>query len=332
MVDTLIHSARVNDAAQMNPQQTALLALGKALQADGYCFVAPTPLTYAGYLDRARREDARPLVEAFGWNRPFSAQELDPHYLSLLHRAGLVETAGPGRLRSTVRFSTLDGLVFAHSGYPTDHEGSIFFGPDTYRFAQAIKRMAQSDPEFSPHTIIDVGAGTGAGGMYAATEFPAVGEVILADINPLALEFCAVNAALNDLPVQTCLSDVLSGVAAQADLIISNPPYLIDPGKRAYRHGGGDWGCALAVRIVEAALDKLTQTGRLLLYTGSPIVGGVDKFLEAVEPVLTARLKAYAYEETDPDVFGEELKNPPYDQADRIATVVLHVSAANLLR
>jgi hypothetical protein len=316
----------------MNEQQIVLLELGKALKSAGYSFTAPTPLTYGGYLARKRRDDAQPLVEAFGWNRPFRAGELEDRYVRWLENCELLDMVDSGHYRSRVRFSTLAGMIFAHSGYPTIQESSVFFGPDTYRFAQGIRHLAQSTPDFSPRTIIDIGTGTGAGGIYAAKVFPGAEHVVLADINSIALEFAQVNAALNDLSVQTTLSDILQGVEAKGDLIISNPPYLIDPAQRAYRHGGGDWGCDLAVRMVKAALDRLTDTGRLLLYTGTPVVNGVDKFLEAVRPVLNERLKRYGYEETDPDVFGEELKNAPYDQADRIATVILNVSATDIIR
>jgi hypothetical protein len=48
---------------------------------------------------------------------------------------------------------------------------------------------------------------------------------------------------------------------------------------------------------------------------------------------LTARLGprgcSFAYDEIDPDVFGEELENPPYDRADRIAAVAITIDAGN---
>jgi methylase of polypeptide subunit release factors len=158
-------------------------------------------------------------------------------------------------------------------------------------------------------------------------------KVILADINDKALQFAQVNAALNgSIGAETVRSDILASVAMPADLIISNPPYLVDAGQRAYRHGGGDWGCDLAVRIADQSLSQLGDSGRLLLYTGSPIVRGEDMFLKSVMPLLRQRAPAFHYEETDPDVFGEELEIAPYDQADRIATVLLYVKASDIIR
>jgi methylase of polypeptide subunit release factors len=38
------------------------------------------------------------------------------------------------------------------------------------------------------------------------------------------------------------LSDVFGSIDANGDLIIANPPYLVDRLQRAYRHGGGTLG------------------------------------------------------------------------------------------
>jgi methylase of polypeptide subunit release factors len=315
----------------MNDQQKSLLALGQALRAAGYGFTAPTPLTCRRVLSRPPASGADPLIEIFGWNRPFEADALSGSYRAMMEKAGVCEKVPGGQWRSLVRFSTLNGLLFVHSGFPTDALDAVFFGPDTYRFCRAIRWFAERETGFSPRTVIDIGAGTGAGGIFAGECFPAAGNIILADINDRALQLAEVNAGLNATAGVQCVhSDVLAGVSEPGDFIVSNPPYLVDAGRRAYRHGGGDWGCDLALRIVEQALSRLSDDGRLLLYTGSPIVRGADMFLQAVTPLLRERAKAYRYEETDPDVFGEELEHAPYDQADRIATVLLYVKASDI--
>ncbi|MGZ3308270.1 MAG: SAM-dependent methyltransferase, partial [Xanthobacteraceae bacterium] len=125
--------------------------------------------------------------------------------------------------------------------------------------------------------------------------------------------------------VRTVLSDVFERINEGGDLIVSNPPYLIDQSARLYRHGGGDLGSDLSLRIVEDSIDRLYPGGRLFLYTGSPIISGADTFFEMVRPRLEARGCQYIYEEVDPDVFGEELDSAPYDRADRIAAVALTV-------
>jgi methylase of polypeptide subunit release factors len=106
-------------------------------------------------------------------------------------------------------------------------------------------------------------------------------------------------------------------------MIVANPPYLNDPLQRAYRHGGGELGSGLSLRIARAARERLSPRGTLLLYTGSPIVGGVDRLLQAVARDFEGCDLSWSYEEIDPDVFGEELETSAYSTVDRIAAVVL---------
>jgi len=280
----------------------------------------------------ARRSAAQrgSLTDVFGWSRTFAAGDISTFFLDLLDQAGAL-TVRNGRFSSTVRFSSLNGLLAVHSAYPTSSADAVFFGPDTYRFARAIAACRATYPSFAPRSVVDIGAGSGAGGLLAAALFPGVEDVVLADINDHALAFAAVNAALNGIAFARCLkSDVLQAYEGTADLILSNPPYLVDSEERAYRHGGGKWGCDLAARILTEGMQRLSPTGKLLLYTGAPVVAGKDMFLEAVRPYLERTTKGYRYEEVDPDVFGEELDHAPYDQADRIATVLLFVDAADI--
>jgi len=75
--------------------------------------------------------------------------------------------------------------------------------------------------------LIDVGSGSGAGGIFAASLLGKRAELLLADINRKALTFSAVNAILNDLPLANQIfSDVLAGIEGEADIIMANPPYL----------------------------------------------------------------------------------------------------------
>jgi methylase of polypeptide subunit release factors len=177
-------------------------------------------------------------------------------------------------------------------------------------------------------TMIDLGCGSGAGGLCAAGLLGGAVpyDLILADINPKAVRYSRINARINDVEnVRAVLSDLFSQINDGGDFIISNPPYLVDRAARTYRHGGGALGFDLSLRIVEESLDRLYPGGRLLLYTGAPIVAGEDAFFETMKPRLDARRCRYTYEEIDPDVFGEELRAAPYDQVDRIATVALTV-------
>lgn len=150
--------------------------------------------------------------------------------------------------------------------------------------------------------------------------------VVAADINGAAVRLARVNAALAGVGNLVAVeSDLLAGVAGELDLIVANPPYLVDPGGRAYRHGGGALGAGLSLAILEAALGRLAPGGRLVLYTGAAVVNGVDPFRVAVAGRLGTVAARWRYREIDPDVFGEELEGGAYVEADRIAAIVLTV-------
>ncbi len=297
---------------------SALAALGCELRDRGYGFITVTPLTHRRVI--ARAPNGLPsLPDIFGWSRPFSPNDVDPVLLRLMTQAQVLERDGD-RLRSGVRFSSIGAQLFAHSAFPTEQADAVFFGPDTYRFVRALRQML-ADWRLRPSLrVLDIGAGSGAGGLHAATLLRDA-RIVLSDINKRALRFGRINAAINHVAdVEVVDSDLYQNVSGAFDLIISNPPYLIDPLARLYRHGGGVLGFELSLRIAEQGLARLTPGGRLFLYTGSAIVDGVDAFRDLLFDRLGGRARV-AYEEVDPDVFGEELEAPPYDRADRIAAV-----------
>ena len=77
------------------------------------------------------------------------------------------------------------GLLFAHSQYPTLAPDSVFFGPDTYRFAALISRVLYGCPS-PPGAILDLGCGSGVGNIVAARRAGGRPFLALADVNPAA--------------------------------------------------------------------------------------------------------------------------------------------------
>jgi methylase of polypeptide subunit release factors len=261
------------------------------------------------------------LTDAFGWSRPFPSSLLPGPLLDLLRDSAVIFECEAG-WKSSVRASTLDGELFLHSAFPTVSPDAVFFGPDTYRFARAIKINLSSEPR-PLRRVLDLGCGSGAGGVILAKN-SACRELVMTDINDAALQMTRINADAAGVPnVTTVHSDLFANVDGQFDMIVANPPYLNDPLQRAYRHGGGELGSGLSLRIARAARERLSPGGTLLLYTGSPIVGGVDRLLQAVEQDFAGCDLSWSYEEIDPDVFGEELETSAYSTVDRIAAVVL---------
>jgi release factor glutamine methyltransferase len=290
---------------------TGLVELSRALSDSGYEFVTVTPETHRRVLLRDDRA-ARNLRDIFGWSRPFSADVMPPALLELALRARAVEPAG-SMLRARVRFSSLDGRLFVHSAFPTGDRDAVFFGPDTYRFCSFLRRSVSRCDR-----LVDVGCGSGAGGLVAAARAE---SVVLADVNPLALRFSAVNAAVANRAVDIVESDVLASIEGPFDAVVANPPFLRDLAGRTYRDGGGRWGEELSLRIASEALARLPRAGKLYLYTGAPIAANGDVFRRALTELCRDAGASLIYEELDPDIFGEELSGPGYSEIERIAAV-----------
>ena len=310
----------MSDVVDPSTQDESLLRVGRMLQASGYRFTTATPATHGRVNARPGNEWAHSIEDVFGWSRPFRAGVLPAQLIELLHATGELRTHGAG-WRSTVRASTLDNALFFHSAYPTTESDAVFFGPDTYRFAGAIERHLAAG--YPVRRAVDIGCGAGPGAVLVARARPGA-EVVAVDINDRALRYTRVNAALaNTANVVARQSDLLTCVDGDFDLIVANPPYLLDRDERVYRHGGGGLGEGLSLAIAGLAGTRLAPGGTLLLYTGSAICGGVDRFRALVTPRLQAAGLEWDYREMDPDVFGEELLEPAYAGADRIAAVLV---------
>jgi len=302
----------------------ALVELGRGLNRLGYRFTTVTPAAQAIVNARAANREARSLRDVFGWNRPFSSDLLPPGLLELMRAADVIERGSTGdSWRSKVRFSTIEDQLFVHSAFPTTSRDAVFFGPDSIRFVNASLLHATRAPR-----VVDLGCGTGVGGIMLARRGFCASELVLADINPESLRFAEVNAELAGIEARIVYSDVLNQVEGDIDLIVANPPYLRDDQHRWYRDGAGEYGEAIGARMVREGLLRLRENprgGAMLLYTGAAIVAGIDTFLACVIDDLRKAEARYVYSELDPDVFSEELAKPAYENAERIAAVFLQV-------
>lgn len=314
-------------------EQTALVQLLATLAQHHYRFTTTTPSTHARLVLK-REFGSADLRDIFGWNLPCPADALPAGLAQLMQDAGILRSA-KGMVSSTLRVASLGADLFLHSAFPTLESEAVFFGPDTYRFARFIhaelKHLVPQSPSSKaqsprPVRILDIGCGSGAGGIVAARALLAKSlpvELVLNDINPLALNLAATNARAAGIEASCILGDTFSAVAGNFDVIVSNPPYLQDDTERLYRHGGDRLGRALSVRIVTESLTRLNERGVLLLYTGVAMVGAGDPFLDELTPLLNTSNYTWSYEEIDPDVFAEELERPVYQAAHRIAAVAL---------
>jgi SAM-dependent methyltransferase len=206
---------------------TAPSTLISFLKNEKYEFVTPTPATHSRNNQRAGNEQARRLTDAFGWSRPFPSSLLPGPLFDLLRDSAIIVECEAG-WKSSVRASTLDCELFLHSAFPTVSPDAVFFGPDTYRFARAIKINLSSEPR-PLRRVLDLGCGSGAGGVILAKN-SACRELVMTDINDAALQMTRINADAAGVPnVTTVHSDLFANVDGQFDMIVANPPYLNDP-------------------------------------------------------------------------------------------------------
>jgi SAM-dependent methyltransferase len=304
-----------------NGSDESLLGLVHALQNEGYAFTTVTPATHAKVLAREPGRRASSLRDVFGWSLPFDDGVVPPGLFELMRQAGILKRSDDG-WRSAIRVSSLDGGLFVHSAYPPSDEDVVFFGPDTIRFADAVKTHLAAR-KGAVNRAVDVGTGSGAAGIVVAKHAPSA-EVVLVDINPRALLLAGLNARLAGADrAVLARSNLLSAVEGEFDLIVSNPPFMIDRAGRTYRDGGGALGEGLSLSVVEAAASRLAPGGTLVLFTGAVIVNGEDPFRKAATAACASAGLAWSYREVDPDAYGEELEGPAYATADRIALVVL---------
>ena len=323
-LDSAIPTSTATSAANATAHNAAKVELLTKLRQADYSFTTVTPTTHAFNNARTENQQARDLRDIFGWNRPFTEAVAGSEWLALMQRADVIEP-WRGLWRSRIRVSTLGDQLYMHSAFPTTRTDAVFFGPDTYRFVGAVQHFL-SISKTPIHRVVDVGCGAGPGAIAVAAALPHA-EVYAVDINQTALQMTQINAdAAGVLNIIPRFSDLLSNITGTFDLIIANPPYLIDPNARTYRHGGGEQGEGLSLEILAAALPLLAADGSLVLYTGVAISDGIDAFRAAAQAHIDEREFAWSYSELDPDIFAEELAHRHYSKAERIAAVLLQVT------
>lgn len=298
----------------------ALLELLHVLKRRNYRFVTPTPATHERVVSRQSRAESRSIEDVLGWSRPFRPDLIEDEVLDLLHAGNVIHPVDKGLLQSAIRVSSLHGMLFIHSAFPTDFEHAVFFGPDSYRFADLIAAELTACPLPEPGLIVDIGSGAGVGAIVAAGLCPG-SPVTMIDVNPDALRFAEINARAADVSAHFVCGDNLDAVSQNVRLAVANPPYIIDDAGRAYRDGRGMHGTEVALDMARMAVERLTMDGRLILYTGSAIIDGGDPLKGAITELAEQAGRTLRYRELDPDVFGEELARPAYADVDRIALV-----------
>ncbi len=128
--------------------------------------------------------------------------------------------------------------------------------------------------------VIDVGTGTGCLAVTIAHELPDV-RVTAVDRSEAALQVARRNAARHGVAdrIQFRHGDLFEGISGQADLIVSNPPYVPDEDAVAMAPEvldhephlalfGGPTGLEVVQRLLIQATSRLAPHGRLVVEFG----------------------------------------------------------------
>lgn len=311
------HAATEPSATLCREHRRQLLDILRTLDEQGYNFVAPTPASHRRVITRPGRQLAQGLADVLGWSLPATPGMLEHAMESALLEAGVLVRRSDGLLQPQMRASRVRDQLFLHSAFPTQASDSVFLGPDSLRFGLLIEGKMPAQAK----TILDYGAGAGVGGILAARGAPGA-RLTIADINPKALFLASVNAEHAGIDHRTVHVTTPEDIDDRFDLMVTHPPFMIDHQQRAYRDGGDLYGAKLSLDWAIAGARLLKPGGRFIMHTGVSIVRGKDVLLEAIGTRVPAGC-ALDYYELDPDIFGDELDMPAYEEVDRIAAVAV---------
>jgi methylase of polypeptide subunit release factors len=190
-----------------------------------------------------------PVAEAEG------AFALGQEAVAALVALGLV-LLEDGTLVPRSRIMPVEGLLISFDGFSTrdDPHGYVStFSPTTaWLTALTPRRRVES--------AVDVGTGNGAHALLAARHSDCV---IATDLNPRALAYTEINAALNGLDnIETRLGSLFEPVAGERfDLITCNAPYVVSPESRWQYRDSGMHADRLSELVVRQAAEALNPDG-----------------------------------------------------------------------
>jgi release factor glutamine methyltransferase len=149
--------------------------------------------------------------------------------------------------------------------------------PETELIVEEALRLAAN---LAAPVIIDVGIGSGCIAVTLARELETA-RVIATDISAAALQVARRNAEKHGLQdrVELIEGDLLSGISIQADIIVSNPPYIAEHELPTLQREVREWEPRVALtdfadgfefyrRLLAEAPAHLKPNGHLILEMG----------------------------------------------------------------
>lgn len=165
---------------------------------------------------------------------------------------------------------------------------------------QVVEAALERLPGDAPARVVDVGTGSGCIAITLALGRPQA-TVLATDISAPALAVARENAQTLQARVQFVEGDLLAGLVAPFDLIVSNPPYIADrelgtlqPEVRGHEPrvalAAGPLGTEIYARLIPQAAAALRAGGWLVLELGYSSAEAVRAMLGAAwEEIETRR-------------------------------------------
>jgi methylase of polypeptide subunit release factors len=314
--------------------RTAAAALGEALRAVSYGEDAIEELlgeeAWSTALEdvpvHERRLPQSPLattIRLFFLELPVARsdaeQALGSAGVAALEATGLATVATD--VAPLARIAPVDALLLASDRLSTDPTDDPPDYVSTYSPTARLCDLLTPRPRVG--RALDVGTGNGVHALLAAAHSE---HVVATDVNPRALAFTELNAALSGLANVECRRGSLFEPVAgeQFDLITCNAPFVVSPERRwTYRDGALD-GDELSERIVREGATHLSEGGLATLcvsWLGRDVDAPDDRVVTWVEgsgcdawilPIAEASPLEHAerwnaHLARDRDVYGEAL-------------------------
>jgi methylase of polypeptide subunit release factors len=162
-----------------------------------------------------------------------------------------------GVLRPRARVLPAEDLLLTFDGFARGADDPVgFVAP----YTPTASWLAALTPRRRGGRALDVGTGNGIHALLAARDHE---HVIATDVNPRAIAFTEINAALNGLSnVETRLGSLFEPVGGERfDLITCNAPYVVSPESRWQYRDGGLPADELSRSVVENAARHLDDDG-----------------------------------------------------------------------
>ena len=141
--------------------------------------------------------------------------------------------------------------------------------------------LARLTPRTSGGRALDLCTGSGVHAVHSSRESS---ESQAVDINPRALEYTRLNAAINGVECSTHLGDLYEPLEeGEYDLITANPPYVPSPDPEVLVHrSAGETGDEVPERLVAGLPKRLAPGGLFSMVLEYPVLES-ESYLERLE-------------------------------------------------